>query len=80
VNVLKNTKLTERFNLEFRTEFFNIFNTPQYGTVSVSPFAPSQNAQAVQANIFASPAGTFLNETAQDGGGRVIRFQLRLRF
>jgi hypothetical protein len=80
VNVIKNTRLTERFNLEFRTEFFNIFNTPQYGTISVSPFAPLQNAQTVPANVFTSPAGMFLNETVQDGGGRVIRFQLRLHF
>jgi len=51
-----------------------------YGKVSVSPFAPPQNAQIISANVFTSPSGQFLNETAQDGGGRVIRWQLRLRF
>jgi hypothetical protein len=29
--VFKKTSITERFNLEFRTEFFNLFNHPQFG-------------------------------------------------
>lgn len=80
VNIVKNTRINERFHLEFRAEFYNIFNTPMYGKVSVSPFAPSQDAQIIEANVFNSPAGQFLNERLQDGGGRVIRWQLRLRF
>ena len=80
VNAIKNIHLTERFRLQFRTEFYNIFNTPQYGTVSVSPFAPSQLVQTVAANVSASQPGLFLRETAMDGGGRVIRWQLRLQF
>jgi Carboxypeptidase regulatory-like domain len=80
VNIAKNTRISERFALEFRGEFYNIFNTPMYGKVSVSPFAPSQNSQTISANVFSSPAGLFLNPTAMDGGGRVIRWQLRLRF
>ncbi len=80
VNITKNIKVNERFYFEFRTEFYNIWNTPMYGKVSVSPFAPSQNAQTIAANVFSSGAGLFLNEQAQDGGGRVIRWQLRLHF
>ncbi len=80
VNAIKNIHLTERFQLQFRAEFYNIFNTPQYGTVSVSPFAPSQLVQTVAANVTASQPGLFLKETAMDGGGRVIRWQLRLQF
>ncbi len=30
-SVFKNTTLTERFSLQFRTEFFNIFNRVQFG-------------------------------------------------
>jgi hypothetical protein len=30
-SVFKNTSLTERFSLQFRTEFFNIFNRVQFG-------------------------------------------------
>jgi hypothetical protein len=80
VNAIKNINLTERFQLQFRAEFYNIFNTAQYGTTSVSPFAPSQLVQTVAANTTASQPGLFLRETAMDGGGRVIRWQLRLRF
>ena len=29
--VFKRTSITERFNVEFRTEFFNLFNHPQFG-------------------------------------------------
>ncbi len=80
LNIVKNFALTERFRLELRNEFFNIWNTPMYGKVSVSPFSPPQNAQTIAANVISSQTGLFLNETAQDGGGRVIRFQLRLHF
>ena len=27
---MKNTKLSERYNLQFRAEFFNVFNRPNY--------------------------------------------------
>ena len=80
VNIIKNTRLSESVNLEFRTEFYNIFNTPMHGKVSVSPFAPPQDSQTIEASVFNSPAGKFLNEKIQDGGGRVIRWQLRLHF
>jgi hypothetical protein len=80
VNLIKNIRMTEGVSLQFRTEFFNLFNTPQHGRVSESPFAPSQNLQTVSANVFNSQPGLFLNETAPDGGGRVIRWQLRLHF
>jgi hypothetical protein len=58
----------------------NAFNTPMYGKVSVRPFAPAQGNQLISANVFNSPAGQFLNANVLDGGGRVIRWQLRLRF
>ncbi len=31
IGLLKETQLTERFHLEFRAEFLNAFNTPQFG-------------------------------------------------
>jgi hypothetical protein len=80
VNIVKTTRINERLSVELRGEFFNIWNTPMYGTVSVSPFSPSQTAQGVAANVFSSAAGQFLNPTALDGGGRVIRYQLRFHF
>jgi hypothetical protein len=80
VNITKFFRLTEGVRIEFRTEFYNIFNTPQYGTVSVSPFGPGQTGQTISADVHGSPAGQFLNETLPDGGGRVLRWQLRLHF
>ncbi|MBZ5634629.1 MAG: carboxypeptidase regulatory-like domain-containing protein [Acidobacteriia bacterium] len=80
LNVIKNTRINEHFSLEFRSEFYNIFNTPMYGKVSVSPFAPPQDSQTIDASVFNSAAGRFLNARLQDGGGRVIRWQLRLHF
>jgi hypothetical protein len=78
--VIKRFKLTESVAIQLRTEFFNLFNTPQYGTISVSPFAPPQNSQSVPATVSSSAQGVFANEQSVDGGGRVIRFQLRLQF
>lgn len=80
ITVVKRVRVTERVSLQLRTEFFNAFNTPQYTTVSVSPFSPAQNAQTIGSSVFATAPGQFLNETAPDGGNRVIRWQLRLQF
>jgi hypothetical protein len=80
LNVIKRFRITEGVTLQFRGEFFNIFNTPQYGTVSVSPFSPSQTAQSIAANVNSSQPGVFANASSVDGGGRVIRWQLRLEF
>ncbi len=80
VNVLKRTRLTETTSLEFRTEFYNIFNHPQFGTASASPFANTSAATGPSANVFTSPAGRFLRPEFGDGGGRVIRYQLKFVF
>jgi hypothetical protein len=65
--------------MEFRTEFYNLFNTPQYGTPSVSPFAP-QTQGLIGNNVGTTPAGQFLAPQFVDGGGRMIRYQLKLIF
>jgi hypothetical protein len=70
--------LTERFSTEFRAEFYNLLNHPQYGLGSVSPFSPGNSTMS--ANVFTSPAGRFLNSNVLDGGGRVIRYQLKFLF
>jgi hypothetical protein len=64
--------------LQFRTEFFNLFNHPQYGNLSISPFAPATAGPS--ATVFTSPAGRFLRPEFGDGGGRVIRYLLKLTF
>jgi hypothetical protein len=48
--LLKSTKLTERMNLEFRAEFFNILNHAQFqnvqGNINASNFGVAQSAAA----------------------------------
>ena len=78
VNLQKRIRLTERFNLEFRTEFYNIFNNPQFGFPSISPFSPG--AQGFFTNVTTGPAGQFLLPNIADGGGRVLRHQIRFEF
>jgi outer membrane receptor protein involved in Fe transport len=78
-NILKVIQLKERFRLEFRTEFYNILNHPQYGQLSVSPFSPS-SAGNIASTVITSPAGRFQNQTFLDGGQRVIRYQLKFIF
>ncbi|MET0650281.1 MAG: carboxypeptidase regulatory-like domain-containing protein [Pyrinomonadaceae bacterium] len=80
MNVHKRTRVTEGTSIEFRTEFFNIFNHPQYLTGSVSPFSPTGGL--IVTNAASGAAGQFLNPNTvnTDGGGRVIRYQLKFLF
>ena len=76
----KHFSLTERVGLEFRTEFFNIFNHPQYGLPQsdISPYlAGTQGVfgsiiQTVNTTTPVSPVGT--------GTPREIQFVLRVAF
>ena len=77
-NIQKTFKVQEWLSAEFRTEFYNIWNHPQFGTGSVSPFSPG--TMSMSASVAASPAGYFMNKYYLDGGGRVIRYQLKLLF
>jgi hypothetical protein len=78
MNILKRVRLTENTRIEFRTEFYNIFNHPQYGQGSVSPFSPG--GTGVSASVITSTAGRFLHPEFADGGGRVVRYQLKFIF
>jgi len=79
-NVLKRTRIQEATSLEFRAEFYNIFNHAQYTQGSVSPFSPGGGT--IGSNLNTTVAGRFLNPNTSltDGGGRVVRFQLKLLF
>jgi hypothetical protein len=78
VNIMKKVRLTERFSTEFRTEFYNIWNHPQYGYYSASSFAPGEGT--IASSVQTSLAGRFANPAFLEAGGRVIRYQLNLRF
>jgi hypothetical protein len=76
----KHIPLTERVKLEFRTEFFNIFNHPQYGLPQsdITPYLSGQQGvfgniiQTVNTTTPVSPVGT--------GTPREIQFVLRVAF
>jgi hypothetical protein len=40
-SALKNTKISERVNTQFRAEFFNLFNTPRFGVPNTSFGSPT---------------------------------------
>jgi len=78
MGIAKNIPLTERAQLEFRAEFFNIFNHPQYG-LPLSDFsvAPGTNGfgninSTVSTTTPVSPVGT--------GTPREMQFSLRFSF
>ncbi|HXJ41205.1 MAG TPA: TonB-dependent receptor [Bryobacteraceae bacterium] len=74
----KNFRIMEGFHAEFRGEFYNALNHVQLGSPSVSPFSPG--AGSLSSTAATGLPGRFLNPTFMDGGGRVIRYQLKFVF
>jgi hypothetical protein len=70
----KRISLTERARLEFRSEFFNIFNHPQYGLPQATFGVPGFGSiiQTVNTTTPVSPVGS--------GTPREIQFSARVRF
>jgi hypothetical protein len=68
-SLTKNTKLTERFNLQFRSEFFDIFNHANFGNPVLT--ATSSSFGKIQITRF--PTGDF-------GSSRQIQLALKLTF
>jgi hypothetical protein len=69
--VLKNTRINERFNLQFRAELFNIFNhanfAPPSGTIYNAGVVPTPNATGTQL-------------TSIVGNARQTQFSMKLIF
>lgn len=80
INLQKKIRINENMKIEFRTEFFNIFNHPQFTQGSISPFSPAGGT--INSNTATAPAGRFLNPdtVGNDGGGRVVRYQMKFVF
>jgi outer membrane receptor protein involved in Fe transport len=82
----KNFQFHENLVLQFRAEFFNIFNHPNFALPS-NVITPGINADGTK-NINAGPAGTITQtpDVAQGnpglggGGPRVLQFGLRFQF
>jgi hypothetical protein len=75
-------QLTENIGLHFRTEFFNLFNHPNFGspinTLTSSFFGRS--TQTLANSLGAGGANGGLNPLYQIGGPRSIQFALKLQF
>jgi len=69
ISVLKDTKLTEKVTVQFRTEMFDVFNHPNFG----NPVLTTTNAVFGQVQSTRFPTGDF-------GSARQIQFALKLLF
>ena len=69
-SAIKHFPIRESMQLDFRAEFFNIFNHPQFGLTGSS-------ATGMQ-DIIAPSTFSQVNQTVHDP--RVIQFALKLRF
>jgi len=73
LNASKNFRITEKQSLQFRAEFFNLFNHPNFAL-------PNANVFAQAANGGATPNPTFGKVTATTTNSRQIQFGLKLLF
>ena len=74
--IFKRMMFSERYGLEFRTEFFNLFNHPQFGVPGTN-FAPATDPVTGAFNNAANGFGTI---TSTVNNPRLIQFALRFRF
>jgi Carboxypeptidase regulatory-like domain/TonB dependent receptor len=72
--------LTERVNLQFRSEFFNAFNHPNFS--GINTFTPGGNLVATSTlnNYLNAGVSGGLNSLYQIGGPRSIQFMLKVVF
>ena len=68
------TRMTERVSIQFRSEFFNIFNHPNFTVPNV------QFDSSAFGTIGSTPDVAGSNPRLGDGGPRVIQFGLKLLF
>lgn len=81
MSIFKNTKITERFGLQFRAEAFNVFNHRNFTLTSGTAFntlASNANALSTQYAVVTTP--NFLNPKAFNGGARFMQLGLKLTF
>ncbi len=76
-SILKNTKISERFNLQFRTEIFDLLNHPNFG--DPGPFGNSNLAALAGSSTFGIIRGTRV-PTGDFGSSRQVQFALKLQF
>ena len=74
--------VTEKLNLRFRAEFFNIFNHPNFGSPNNTIGSPlfGQSTQTLASSLGSGGANGGFNPLYQIGGPRSIQFALKLLF
>lgn len=70
LSVLKTTQLTERINLQFRAEFFNIMNHANFGTPNAVVFSSATTTPSPTAGVI----------TSTSTASRQIQFGLKLQW
>jgi hypothetical protein len=81
MTIAKNTKLSERLNLQFRADAFDLFNHPNYGQ-------PGPQSGGILASVFStatanttfSTIGTTRFPTGDSGSSRQLQLALKLQF
>ena len=68
-SIIKRTRIKESMNVEFRTEFFDLFNHPNFG----------QPGRVVGASNFGQVTNTRFG-TGDSGSSRQIQFALKFMF
>jgi Carboxypeptidase regulatory-like domain/TonB dependent receptor len=74
-SLFRNFKITERWNLQFRTEVFNLTNTPTFNNPGANASSPTRNADGSIINT-----NGFSEITSAAGTERQFRFALKLSF
>jgi len=74
--------VTEKLKLNFRSEFFNLFNQPNFGSPNNSLTSPlfGYSTQTLANSLGTGGANGGLNPLYQIGGPRSIQFALKLQF
>jgi hypothetical protein len=72
-SAFKDTRLTERLDLQFRAEIFNLLNRANFNTPNLITFTPG--ATAIAAGVASPTAGAITNTSASS---RQIQFGLKL--
>ena len=80
--VQRQFSLTEKLRLNFRSEFFNMFNHPNFGSPNNSLTSPlfGLSTQTLASSLGSGGANGGFNPLYQIGGPRSIQLALKLQF
>ena len=79
MSVLKNTKITERFNLQLRVDAFDVFNHREFTFGALSAIGTNTNALS-QGYANLNGGSAFLNQNLFNGGSRTVQLGLKVTY